>query len=60
MMIIYGTAALYEIVLGDNMFLLAMIYFLLVMGMLAGVGLLIAAGLTVLLELVLNWLDDLF
>ena len=60
MMIFYGTAALYEIVLGDNMFILAMLSFMLVMGLLAGVGILIAAGLTIILELALNWLDDLF
>ena len=60
MMIIYGTAALYEIVLGEIMFILAMLGFMLVMGLLSGVGVLIAAGLTVILELALSWLEDLF
>jgi hypothetical protein len=42
------------------MFILAMLGFMLVMGLLAGFGILIAAGLTILLELALNWLEDLF
>lgn len=60
MMMNYGTAALCEIVLGESMFILAMLGFMLVMGLLASVGILIAAGLTILLELALNWLEDLF